>query len=159
MDFVSRKIAYDKISAFDTPGILHVLSKIPDGIDAEMKKIMKRFFWNGMNDQNRIPLLTWDNKCKPKKVGRAGLRNFLIMNLEMGEKLVWRLYTNSNEKWIKIIRKKYVNSKYPISILKVRDSPRGSIVWNYILESWDIIKRYITWEIVNGEKGLFCKDS
>lgn len=68
-----------------------------------------------------MPLVAWDKLCMPKNAGGAGLRNLMIMNLSMGEKLVWKLYTNNDQKWVTILRRKYLNSSNPINILKVRD--------------------------------------
>lgn len=41
---------------------------------------MSNFFGNGARDQDKIPLLAWENIFRAKKDGRVGLRDWNIMN-------------------------------------------------------------------------------
>ena len=52
----------------------------------EQKK--RKLFWNGSNDEDKIPLLAWEKICKPKEDGGAGIRNWEVMNKALGAKLV-----------------------------------------------------------------------
>lgn len=38
--------------------------KILEGIVEQLNQIMRKFFWNGPEETNRVPLLAWDKICK-----------------------------------------------------------------------------------------------
>lgn len=50
---------------------------------------MQNVFWNGANEQDKIPLLAWDMICLAKDKGGVGLRDWNLMNEALGAKLVW----------------------------------------------------------------------
>lgn len=83
--------------------------------------IMRRFFWSRIGGEQNFPLISWDKICSPKQVGGVGKIYLSIMNLAMGVKLIWNTYTNENQKWVKILRMKYLDLDEPIRILTMWD--------------------------------------
>ena len=55
-----------------------------------VEKKMRKLFWNGSQESDKIPLLSWDKMCQPKKWGGVGLRDWNMMNLALGAKLFGR---------------------------------------------------------------------
>lgn len=92
---------------------------------------MRKFFWNGSNDQQRIPLVAWDKICNPKDAGGVGLRKWPIMNLALGAKLVWGMYDKAEQKWEKVQQNKYLNNNDPARILTIQNPLKGSAIWNF----------------------------
>lgn len=133
--------------------------RIPKAVEEILNQIMRRFFWIGTREQHKFPLISLSEICSPKEVGGVGIRHLLVMNLAMGAKLVWNSYTNGNKKWIKILRRKYLDLGELTPILTTRDPPRGSAIWNYIMECKDIITKHITWELSNSQSASFWMDS
>lgn len=72
--------------------------------------------------------------------------------------MVWKMYTN-NQKWVRIFKRKYLNSDDPVCIVRTLNPPRGSAIQNFICESRDIICKYATWEVHNGRSASFWEDS
>lgn len=70
---------------------------------------MRKFFWNGTQEKDKNPLLAWDKVCKPKLADGAGIRSWNLLNLAMGAKLVWQMFVNPDQKWVKILFHKYLD--------------------------------------------------
>lgn len=70
--------------------------------------------------------MTKVNFCQPKKAGGAGIRQISIMNLAMGAKLVWEIYSGGKQKWARLLKHKYLDSMEPKRILTINSPPRGS---------------------------------
>lgn len=98
-----------------------------------IKQRMRKFLWNGANDQDKIPLLAWDKFCQPKVKGGAGLRDSHKRNVSLRAKLVWNLYTNLNQMWVKVLRAKYLDSLDDHRIFTISNTPKGSAIWNLIV--------------------------
>lgn len=56
-------------------------------------------------------------------------------------------------------RKKYLDITNRSRILTLADPPSGSAIWNFLLQSRNIIISYITWVVHNGEEFNFWLDS
>lgn len=120
---------------------------------------MRKFFWCGNQDEFKWPLISWEKIFKSKVLGGAGLKDWRRMNLAMGAKLVWNIYEEPNKLWVKIIREKYLGVSDDEGIIRIRDPPRGSTIWNFILDCRKVIHDHTSWNIGDGKKALFWKDS
>ena len=60
-------------------------------IPKKMVKILEQkiriFFWNGPNEEEKIPLLAWEKICRPKDKGGVGIKNWQSMNQALGAQL------------------------------------------------------------------------
>lgn len=73
--------------------------------------------------------------------------------------MVWRLYQEHEHKWAKIFYYKYLDPADPESIFRMKNLPKGSECWNFMSKCQKIISKYLTWEVVAGNKALFWEDS
>lgn len=48
--------------------------RIPTKIIRVVEQKMKKFFWNGSHDRDKIPFLSWDKIYKPKTSGGVAER-------------------------------------------------------------------------------------
>lgn len=71
--------------------------KILEKINNVTEKGMRKFFWNGNQEKDKIPLLAWEKICKQKKSGGVELR-WNLVNEAMAAKLVWNMYVNPHQK-------------------------------------------------------------
>ncbi|XP_059073459.1 uncharacterized protein LOC131874211 [Cryptomeria japonica] len=133
--------------------------KLPASIIKNMQQKMRKFLWNGSQDQDKVPLMARDRVCKPKGGGGAGLRDWKIINEAMGAKLVWQKYRKSKQRWVRILQAKYLDSREKERILIVRDPPRGSALWNFLVSCRCLITNHISWRIGDGHKANFWQDS
>lgn len=80
--------------------------KLPGMIIKNIQQKMRKFLWNGKQDQDKIPLMAWDRVCKPKGGEGAGLRGWKLINEAMGAKLVWQMYSKPEQRWVRIFQAK-----------------------------------------------------
>lgn len=80
------------------------------------------------------------------------------MNEALGEKLTWSIYANPNQLWVKVMRAKYLDSMEDHRILMIRNPPKGSAVWNFIVSCRKVLIDHLTWHIGNGRLAKFWDD-
>ena len=120
---------------------------------------LKDFLWKDNSESNKLALIKWDKICKPKKLGGLGIKNLRWQNEALGAKLVWRLYSERDQKWAKILYNKYLNADDPISIFRIKNLPKGSETWNFISNCRHLISNYLTWDVGKGDNAFFWEDS
>lgn len=81
------------------------------------------------NDTRKIHAVAWETITKPKQCGGVGLRDLNVLNDVCLMKLAWKLYTNSNNLWCTVMKKKY-NISEAADCLKVR--AMDSSLWKSI---------------------------
>ncbi|GLJ55190.1 hypothetical protein SUGI_1184340 [Cryptomeria japonica] len=77
----------------------------------------------------------------------------------MGAKLVWEICSGGKQKWVRLLKHKYLDSLEPKRILTINNPPRGSTIWNFIMDSKEIISDQVTWDVRNGKDASFWFDS
>ncbi|XP_059067666.1 uncharacterized protein LOC131858444 [Cryptomeria japonica] len=124
---------------------LKLLKRVINVIQQRMKKSI----WNGANDHDKIPLLAWDKIYQAKIKGGVGLRDWHKMNIALGAKLVWSIYTNPNQMWVKVLRAKYLDYPEDHRIFTIRDF---SVIKDHLVQLWgDQVKDYM--RTVEGDFG------
>lgn len=108
-------------------------------VEDELTSLMRNFLWNGSDDKGKFPLIAWKKICQPKMAGGAGIHQISIMNLAMGANLVWEIYSGVKKNWARLMKHKYLDSLEPKRILTINNPPRGSAIWNFILDSREFI--------------------
>lgn len=69
------------------------------------------------------------------------------------------MYSNPNKKWCRIMHKNFLDIRDPKCVLTILDPPKGSTVWNFMLQSRDLVQHYISWEVHKGDDINFWDDS
>lgn len=133
--------------------------KLPGMIIKNIQQKMRKFIWNGKQDQDKIPLMAWDRVCKLKGGGGAGLCDWKLINEVMGAKLVWQMYSKLKQRWVHILQAKYLDNGDRVRILTVENPPRGSALWNFLVNCRSLITNHLTWQIGDGHKAIFWQDS
>ena len=53
---------------------------------------MRRFFWKGgKQNENKIPLISWETISKPLWEGGLNFKNLCQQNMAMAAKIIWRI--------------------------------------------------------------------
>ena len=94
--------------------------------------------------------------CRPKEEGGMGLKKMKSMNRAFLMKLAWGMM-KENHLWVKVIKDKYMSTRRregnPVAI------PSDSVLWKAICREWDAVNRNVSWNLGNGRRVLFWKDS
>lgn len=126
----------------------HVLScfKCPQKITSRLDRECWNFFWG--NDM-KSPPITWSAVCTPKHKGGLGVRPSAWFNNAALAKLGWKLLTDPNNWWVRIMSAKYLRNK---SFFTVKKSSQASLAWKGILDSRELLKEGMRWIVGNGQQ-------
>ena len=82
------------------------LFKMPQGVVADIEKLMRNFLWGGDNDSS-CHLVRWEEATKSKHKGGLELGNLLLRNKSLLVKWIWWFSRGGGTLWHKVIRTKY----------------------------------------------------
>lgn len=122
-----------------------------------MDGIHRQFFWNQSRLGKALPLIAWKKVYQPKDQGGLGLRRTYPLNRAFIEKLGWKILTDDNNLWAKIMRKKYLQNDNTFFASKRK--ARDSLVWSQILSQREILRKGIRWKLGNGNSISFWQDN
>lgn len=78
-------------------------------------------------EKRHLHLLSWDVLCRPKDKEGAGLKRAELMNKALLAKFAWRMITQGDEAWCKIICSKYGVNDDGLAVFKSKQS--SSLIW------------------------------
>lgn len=84
-----------------------MINKMPKACLEEIQGLQHKFLWGNTNDHRRIHVVFWDIITKPKVMGGLCLRNLEVLNRVNIMKLGWKITTNVEDLWCKVLRGKY----------------------------------------------------
>lgn len=98
-------------------------------------------------------LVAWENVTKPKKEGGLGIRSMRQSNSAFMAKLGWRVLSEPQSLWSRVLRAKYCDNRCDIDMFK--DKTNASNAWRGILSSVDVIRKGLNMAVGNGSKTFF----
>lgn len=110
----------------------------------EINTSLRTFFWKGTQNKKRMALVAQDKICRPNEEGGLGLKNIKEQSKALGDRLIWRMYSNPNLKWVKILRKKYLKVMDSTSLFRMANPPRGFRIWNFMMNCRKLIMDKLT---------------
>ena len=69
------------------------------------------------------------------------------------------MYERADAKWCKIMQWKYLDSSASTRIFTLEKLPKGSVIWNFMAESRELVTKYLSCKVNNGTTVLFWDDS
>ena len=72
----------------------------------DLDDVNKKFYWN--KGEKYRPPIRWDEVCKTKENGGAGIRKAEYINVALQMKLLWKIMAEPDNMWVNIIREKYL---------------------------------------------------
>lgn len=130
--------------------------KMPSKVIATLEGIMKRFLWSGSEDRRRFHLVSWEKVCKPKWAGGLSVRRLGFFNEALLAKLGWRLTTDADAVWGRILARKYMGDNH--FLLEEGHCLIGSSIWKAIRSSRSILHEGMRWKLGDGESIKFWED-
>eukprot|EP00253_Pinus_taeda_P017089 PITA_17089 len=135
-----------------------LIMAVPLGIYSKIREIMRNFIWGGSNHQKKWALVSWNHLTERKEKGGLGLRDPERLNKVLGAKLWWCWLRGGNDLWKVIWRRKYNMSNTSVDILRQRETPKGSTIWDLARQNRDIVENHIFWEIRGGGEANFWEE-
>ncbi|XP_074284168.1 putative mitochondrial protein AtMg00310 [Silene latifolia] len=110
--------------------------KIPVNFCDELRALISRFWWGIEENKRGINWVAWRKLCQSKSLGGMGFRDFRLFNIALLGKQVWRLLTEPESLWARLIRAKY----YPTGfIMSASLGHNSSYTWRGFLEARDLL--------------------
>ena len=100
--------------------------------------------------------MAWDKICRPKQNGGIGLRKTAAVNRAYQSKLLWKILTNQDGMWVRIMRKKYLrHHDFRNTQIKQGDS----VVWTNIMKCRELIRQGLIRTVGDGTNISFWQDN
>ena len=110
----------------------------------------------GANGPKAFPLVAWDDVYRPKSEGGLGIRKNEDVNRASIAILSWKILTDNDSFWARIMRDKYVKN---INFFRFPKKKRDFNVWKEIIYHGDYVEAGLKWCIGDGRKVLFWTDN
>lgn len=128
-------------------------AKIPKTICDDLDKKVRRFIWGGNEDKRAIHLISWDKLQQPKQQGGIGVRFARQSNAAFLTKLGWRVLTEPDALWSRVLRYKYCKGRCDVDMFEPKTGM--SNVWNGITKNARFLCEGMRVAVGNGAKTLF----
>ncbi|CAN1278983.1 Uncharacterized mitochondrial protein AtMg00310 [Linum perenne] len=114
---------------------LFALSK---GLMKRMNMIVRQFFWSGSMKKKAIHWSNAETLCAPKAHGGLGFRDFFHFNLALIAKQAWRLLSNQDALWEKLLKSLYFRNT---DFMSAKKHARPSWIWTSLLKARPVIQK------------------
>jgi len=141
------------------PTYLFSVLGAPKGILKEIRALQRTFLWGKNQEKPKWSLVSWEKLCLPKGQGGLGLRDPDILGSALRAKTWWRWVSNGDTPWARLWHRKYAPTWSPDNLVRFNEKPRGSQIWNAAVEGQKLIQDHAFWEIYQGDRAEFWKDS
>lgn len=128
--------------------------KVPRGICDEIDKKTRKFIWGENDDQLKVHLISWETLQKPKNQGGLGLRSMRQSNAAFLTKLGWRVLSEPNSLWSRVMHNKYCHGRCDVD-MSFKPTSNCSKLWKGIVENAMHIQQGSQVAIRNGKTTLF----
>lgn len=144
----SGRITLAQASLYNIPGYILQSAPIPAAVCEEAEKLCRDFIWGTTANTRKCHLIGWDQICTPKVEGGLGFRNLKVLNKAYMLKLGWRLLTQPNKLWVRIMKAKYGCG--PHAMPKVIHYNNSSRTWRGIVNGWPLVHANLFWVVLDG---------
>lgn len=131
-----------------------VVFPMPKKLTYKLDRIQRNFWWNKNHEGKGFFPKKWDVVAKPKALGGLNIKKTADLNNALLTKLAWRMLTEKDAEWVKILSSKYYPNNNPLHA----GNAEGSWVWKGICRGLEIIKKNYCCEVGNGKNISKWKD-
>lgn len=128
-------------------------AKVPRSICDEIDKKTRRFIWGGSDAKRATHLIAWETLQKPKAQGGLDMRSARQANAAFLTKLGWRVLSEPNALWSRVLRSKYCKGRCDIDMFNPKKG--SSNVWVGITDNARFLCEGMRTSIGNGMNTLF----
>lgn len=84
-----------------------------------------------------MAMKSWKAICKPKERRGLGFKRFSYINAALMSKLEWKVATNEDNMWVKMLQAKYIKGT---SFFACKPKAMDSMVWKGILSTKEVLR-------------------
>ena len=128
-------------------------AKIPKNTCDKIDQKTRRFIWGGNEDTKRIHLISWERLQSPLNQGGLGCRSSRQVNAAFLTKLEWRVLTEPNALWSRVLRNKYCKCRCDLDMFAPKTNM--SNVWKGITENVNTLRNGARVAVNTGTSTLF----
>ena len=128
-------------------------AKIPKTVCDDIDKRVCRFVWGGNEDKRSIHLLSWEKLQDPILQGGLGIPSARQANAAFLTKLGWRMLTEPNSLWARVLRYKYCQGRCDVDMFQAKNGM--SNVWSGITENARVLCEGMRVAVGNGAQTRF----
>lgn len=141
-------------STLSTIGIYSMqTAKLPRSTCDDIDKKTRRFIWGGNDESRKIHLLSWETLQKDRDNGGISIRSARQINAAFLTKLGWRVLTEPNALWSRVLRSKYCKGRCDLDMFE--PVAGSSNVWKGITDNACWLKEGAATAIGNGKSTCF----
>lgn len=129
---------------------------LPKKLCKEMNRIMRNFLWGFNEGNNHVYLKAWKMICRAKGSGGLGIRDVEEMNKACILKLCWRLLTEEDSLWAKVIKARYFPN---CSLWQAGKGNHPTWTWQAIRSVRGQLQQGVISRIGNGNKTQILEDN
>ena len=124
----------------------------------QISKLIRDFLWRGgKGNHNRLHLVKWDIVKRPVPEGGLQIRDSGLVNLAMGGKLLWQLFSDKKHLINQIFQKKNLKGG-TLRNIHITNTPKGSITWNLCRKGLEFFTQHLYCIPGNGRNTFLWDD-
>lgn len=131
-------------------------TRLPKEICDSIDRSIRNFIWGGPSKERRCSLVKWEKVTQPKHRGGLGIRSTRDMNVAFMTKLGWRMLTEKDSLWAKVLINKYMGGKRDINSITMKNG--ASNAWRGIVEGVNTLREGMQKVPRNGKSTYFWNE-
>lgn len=131
-------------------------TRLPSCITHELQRHVQSFIWNSNGSKKGVHLMKWEDLCCPKSHGGCGMKDFQAQNSAFLMKLAYRLRTEPDQLWVKVLSCKYNWSA--TAHARLTKKARCSYMWRSLASLWADLDVGTKWSMGDGTTTRFWAD-
>ncbi|CAN1833195.1 Putative ribonuclease H protein At1g65750 [Linum perenne] len=128
---------------------------LPKTITNKMDSLLRAFFWGGSMTKRSIHWSSKEKLTRAKGEGGLGFKDFRTFNLALLAKQGWRLLTNTELLWARLLKALYFPNSDFLQASKTR---RPSWIWASLCDSREVITLGARKNLISGRQIRVFKD-
>lgn len=126
------------------PSFAMAIVHFPKTFCNSLHSMVANFWWKGHRKDRGIHWRSWDKLTMSKEEGGMGFRDLRAQNLAILAKQAWRVLTNPDALWVRVLKSIYFpNSDFLCAAL----GRNPSWMWRSLLAGRDFILRFSRWAV------------
>lgn len=118
-----------------------------------MRAIQRAFLLEGLKKEKKWSLVAWEKVCLTKASGGLGIKD-QIMSKAMAGKIWWRWVKSKDDLLGRLWRTKYAHSIEEKDLVRMKETHKGSLIWNNEWQNRGLVQNNCFWEIRQDKANL-----